>query len=241
MDENNGIPLYYQLKELIKENISKGVWKPEEKIPNEIELAEQYNISRSTVRQAILPLVREGLLYRKQGRGTFVSKPKLAADFINFYLPRELGNKHVLVKLKEIEPSDFVREALRLDSIQKVYELSRIRYIQLANEEPVAIEKSYIASDLVPSFTDHTLDGRLHDLLNDEYGIKIVNAESYIDPVIVDEYEASQLDVEPVTPALKITRIAKQFNEEPVVLTISIIRGDRCRIFLKSEQPVNQM
>lgn len=235
MDEKNGIPLYYKIKEQIKEKINEGVWRTDDQIPNEIDLAKQYNVSRSTVRQAILTLVREGLLYRKQGRGTFVAKPKLEADFINFYFPRELGTKHLLMKKKEIEPSESIRRALEIKPEQKVYELSRIRLIKLFNEEPAALETSYIASNLVPNFTNYTFEGRLYDLLHDEYGIDIIKAENYIDPIILDEYKAGLLGVKPVTPALKITRIGKKADNQPVVLTISIIRGDRCRMFLQSK------
>ncbi|WP_158735636.1 GntR family transcriptional regulator [Alteribacillus sp. YIM 98480] len=231
MNENNGIPLYYQLKEIIKEKINNGVWGVDDRIPNEIDLAKQYNLSRSTVRQAILTLVREGALYRKQGRGTFVAKPKLDADFINFYFPQDLGTQHKLIRNKEMECLPSINELLEIQSDQKVYELFRIR---LFNEEPAALEKSYITSDLVPNFENNNFEGRLYDLLSDEYGIDIVKAENYIEPIILEEYEASKLEVQPMTPALKLTRLGKDMTNQPVVFTESIIRGDRCRIYLKS-------
>lgn len=76
LDENILVPLYYQLKQIIKEKILTGEWKTNQRIPSETELCSQYEISRGTVRQALMELVREGILYRKQGKGTFVRNPE---------------------------------------------------------------------------------------------------------------------------------------------------------------------
>ncbi|HEY53160.1 MAG TPA: extracellular solute-binding protein [Caldilineae bacterium] len=72
IDRSSPIPIYYQLKVLIQEQIAQGEWRPGEKVPTEAELCERYGISRTPVRQALLELVREGVLTRRAGRGTFV-------------------------------------------------------------------------------------------------------------------------------------------------------------------------
>ncbi|MBI3962513.1 MAG: GntR family transcriptional regulator, partial [Deinococcus sp.] len=77
MARDSVIPLYYQLKELLRERIEAGEWEPGNQIPTEEELCERYKVSRITVREAIQGLVSEGLLYRQQGRGTFVAKAKI--------------------------------------------------------------------------------------------------------------------------------------------------------------------
>jgi len=74
--EESGIPLYQQLKNILKGQILSGVLKPGDRIPPETELCAKYGVSRITVRQAIHSLVEEGFLYRKQGKGTFVTSPK---------------------------------------------------------------------------------------------------------------------------------------------------------------------
>lgn len=95
LNKNSSIPLYYQVKEVIKEKIKCGEWKNDEKIPNELELVNQFSVSRSTVRQAILELVAEGLLIRRKGRGTFVKKLQHEGNFMTFSYPDELGKKHI--------------------------------------------------------------------------------------------------------------------------------------------------
>src|ERR1700687_2665493 len=79
---NSPLPRYYQLKEIMRERVRAGEWKPGDLIPSERELGETYGISRMTARQAITDLVNEGLFYREQGKGTFVSRNKITQQLI---------------------------------------------------------------------------------------------------------------------------------------------------------------
>ncbi|MBE3562031.1 MAG: GntR family transcriptional regulator, partial [Ktedonobacteraceae bacterium] len=77
LERSNPLPLYYQLKEVLKQQIRAGYFSPNDAIPSEPELVAQYHVSRATVRQALTELVHEGLLYRQHGRGTFVCEPRV--------------------------------------------------------------------------------------------------------------------------------------------------------------------
>ena len=77
LDRSSFVPLYYQLQELLKEQIESGVWEPGERLPSEPELARRYGISRVVVRQALAILEDDRQVIRMQGRGTFVAQPKL--------------------------------------------------------------------------------------------------------------------------------------------------------------------
>ena len=79
LDRSSFVPLYYQLQELIKEQIESGGWKPGDRLPSEPELARRYAVSRVVVRQALAILQDDGQIVRVQGRGTFVAEPKLDA------------------------------------------------------------------------------------------------------------------------------------------------------------------
>src|SRR3989442_12326795 len=79
---NSPLPRYYQLKEILRERTRSGEWKPGDLIPSERELSEQYGISRMTARQAITDLVNEGVFYREQGKGTFVSQRKITQQLL---------------------------------------------------------------------------------------------------------------------------------------------------------------
>src|SRR5207237_9066590 len=77
LERTNPLPLYYQLKEVLKQQIRSGHLAPHTAIPSEPELVANYHVSRATVRQALAELVHEGLLYRQHGKGTFVCEPRV--------------------------------------------------------------------------------------------------------------------------------------------------------------------
>ena len=80
LDKSRPIPLYYQVKESLLEKIKSRQFKVGDLIPSESELQEKYKVSRITIRRAIQELVQEGHLYTKQGKGTFVSRPKVSQE-----------------------------------------------------------------------------------------------------------------------------------------------------------------
>ncbi|WP_134703738.1 GntR family transcriptional regulator [Ammoniphilus sp. YIM 78166] len=232
--DENGLPLYYQLKEILKEKIEGGEWSPGDQIPNEIQLASDYKISRSTVRQAILDLVREGLLNRKQGKGTFVAAPKVEGNFISFRFPLEWGTKHVPLSLREIRCSPSIASSLHIVPNEKVYEILRLRYFK-EETEPSVLEKSYLRIDPYPDFLSHNFEGRVFDLLAEKYNVHISKTKTFIEPVLLSAYEAQVLEVMEGQPALKLTKLGMDAQGNPIILNKSIFRGDRCRLLFYSE------
>src|SRR5260221_10459477 len=77
LERSNPLPLYYQLKEVLRHQIQAGHLAPHTAIPSEPELVARYHVSRATVRQALTELVNEGLLYRQHGKGTYVCEPRV--------------------------------------------------------------------------------------------------------------------------------------------------------------------
>lgn len=161
IDKSLPIPLYYQLKELIIEHIDNGTYEEDQMIPTEFELIDKYELSRTTVRQALNELVSEGYLYRKKGVGTFVSNKTL----------RDLQKKHLqnnpvyqiphmiekqgqitstkFLEVKEEEASDEVAEALNISIGDKVWVMDRLRY---ANDTLVSFSRSYLQKNLIDDF-----------------------------------------------------------------------------------------
>jgi GntR family transcriptional regulator len=77
IDPTDVMPKYYQLANILRQQINNGDFQPHDAIPSERKLEQRYNLSRPTIRQAIDLLSRQGYLYRVHGKGTFVSPPKL--------------------------------------------------------------------------------------------------------------------------------------------------------------------
>ena len=71
--DQSPIPLYFQLKNIIKSKIISNEFQGQERLPSEAELCSDYNVSRPTIRQALSELEKEGFIYRVRGRGTFVT------------------------------------------------------------------------------------------------------------------------------------------------------------------------
>lgn len=231
LESGAGIALYYQLKEKLKEKIKNGVWTIGDQIPNEMDLMAQYQVSRTTVRQAVLDLVREGILIRKKGKGTFIAEPKYEADFtVNFCYPREFGNRHELVSAAAIPASDTTCEQLCLAQGETVYNIVRLRYF---HEEAVAIETLLIPERLFPGLLQLDLRERIFDLLAQHYGIQILKFNSTVEPVILTTKEAKLFGLDERKAALMIQRVCVDVEEKAYMLSKGIFRGDRCKLFFK--------
>ena len=91
MNPNSIVPLYVQVVECLKRDIENGVYNATGRIPTEAELAEQYKVSRITIRRAVDDLVSQGLVEKKQGKGTFICRQKFAKDIKNLQSFSETG------------------------------------------------------------------------------------------------------------------------------------------------------
>jgi GntR family transcriptional regulator len=235
LDQSSVIPLYHQLKEILKDSIESGESKPGDLIPSENELQQVYNISRNTVKKALDDLVQEGILNRIQGKGTFVSMPKIEQSLSGFYSfskviqSKGLEPKDIILSLeqKNVQPS--ITRWLMLPENGSVVELTRLR---CANNEPMILETSYIPLEVVPEISKVRLEeNSLYDLMQSEYGIIVTKAKETFEPVLVKNYESTYLQVQEGSPALLLERTAFESNGRPVEFCRSIVRGDRCRFY----------
>jgi GntR family transcriptional regulator len=161
IDRQSPVPLYYQLKEILLELIESEEVAPNTPIPTEKELEEQHQVSRTTVRQAIAELVNNGYLYRQQGVGTFVSRPKIghnAQELLSF--TDEMRLRRVkpgtqLLHFNRIVPSKKVARRLGLLAGEEVYEIQRLRFV---DSEPVGLHTSYLPVHNVPGLTYRKLE-----------------------------------------------------------------------------------
>lgn len=144
--QDNIIPLYQQLADIIRNSITSGELKYGDKIPTEVELSEKYNVSRITVRAAINELVESGFIIKKQGKGTFVSKPKVQRKIeylSSFTVACEASGLKVtneIIKREVIEPKIEDKKALELDDDDKLIYIQRVRF---AGGDPLMLENNY--------------------------------------------------------------------------------------------------
>lgn len=231
VSKDNPLPLHYQMKEILLEMIENEELKPDDMIPTERELCEIQNVSRMTVNKAILSLVNEGVLYREQGRGTFVSKPKEKQQlsklrgFTDDMSQKGFQTNTKILSFKLVKPTKKTRLMLKMNENQEnVIELTRLR---MREEEPVALETVWIPQYLCENMTIETIKGKsLYKVIEEEYGHKLVKADQTIEPVQLNGDESDLLHQKNGALALLFRRTTYIENGIPIEYTKTIYRSD---------------
>lgn len=228
---NSPVPRYYQLKEILLERVRRGEWKPGDLIPSERELSETYNISRMTARQAITDLVNEGVFYREQGRGTFVTQNKITQQLLNLTGftedIRARGQRpSTKVLTASLSPADDVAaERLRINPGDMVFVLRRLR---LADDEPLAIEVSMLNFKGCERLAEEDLEhNSLYRLLETQYGIPLMEADQEIEAGLIGDEEAKILKVPTGSAALFTRRTTYTDRNRPIEYAKSVYRGNK--------------
>lgn len=225
---------YYQLAEILREEIRLGKLKPGNQFPTEDSLCREYRVSRGTVRQAISLLVQEGLIARQQGRGTFVNSPRLGPTFFtltNFnedIRQQQRRPSTQLLTLEVVAAGPEAAERLALTVGTPVIHIVRLR---LADDQPVVHETRYLAQSLCPALMDDDLEtGSIHSLLIHKYHIPLIRTIHTIEVRILSPTETRLLRVKPGTAAFFVDRLTytttSEVDECPAVWYQAIYRGD---------------
>lgn len=237
LDLEGVVPLHHQVKEDLAIQIHSGRWRPDEQIPSEADLCRHYGVSRGTVRQAIADLVQQGLIHRKQGRGSFVSKPKFEGSVLGSYrlymkdMPLDPGSR--VVRCQRQRPSREIQRILHLGDGEGAYRLERVRFVQGV---PISLQVSYIPAQLCPGLEDKDLHGEhLYNLLQREYDVRFLRAEEFVEPMLADEYVAKHLHIAVGSPVFLVERYSYMFNDRIGEFRRAHMRGDlyRYRIDLR--------
>lgn len=195
LKDSSQIPLYSQLKQAIKEDIRNDKYKIGEQLPTEMELCEEFNVSRVTVRRAIQELVQEKVLYRKQGKGTFVSEAKIKRELVSLG-----GFSDVAIQSGQEPSSQILKNRVRkagqqlaelfnIDSDSEILELKRILSI---NNKPLIIEKSYYPIAKFPNLEAYIGENvSTYKVLKDYYRTDVVKANKTLDIILSDAEQST--------------------------------------------------
>jgi GntR family transcriptional regulator len=234
LERQNPKPLYVQLQEIIREKIEGEEWKPHSMIPSENELSKVYGVSRMTARSVVSHFVREGLLYRVQGKGTFVAEPKITTASLSYMGIREqlerMGYQTVtkLLDVKKTACPERILKKLALTRGTEVYVVERLRYLK---EEPLSIHISYLPAKCCGNLETKALeDEQLCVILDQEYGLKRGKVIETLESTLAGDREADLLAVKPGYPLLLLEDIIYNKNGEPFEYTKVLFRGDKIKI-----------
>ncbi len=238
IDPNAPAPLYYQIRENLRELIRSGELPPGDLIPSERELSEFYGVNRLTVRQAVTELVHDGLLRRQHGVGTFVCDQKITQEMpdLTGFTERMIraghkpGNK--VLSLTRQAPARSAAQMLNLPPDSVVIKIVRLR---LVDDEPIMMETCYLPASLVPGLEVQHLEEEqsLYRLLTTRYGIQAIEADEVLEPVILTSYEAEILQTDPGRPALLVEGVVYTADRQPIEFTKSLVRGDKARFYFR--------
>lgn len=236
LDGNSPVSLYYQLKEIFLTKITNREWKPNEKIPTEFALADTYKVSRITVRQALAELEKNGYLTRKQGRGTFVSIPKIEQNLTSFYSFSEEFRKRGfkpssrVLEFQLVVAGVDIAEKLKLSTGEQVYYIKRLRY---ADELVVALEATYLPAGLFPGLSDADIEEKaLYDIMREKYSVIPSSAEEYIGAAQLSEKESVYFQLKKGMAVLDIERFTYG-AQGCIEYTHGFVRGDIFRFCVK--------
>lgn len=229
-------PLYHQLKAILQEAIEIGVWRPDDQLPTEDELAHHFSVSKMTVRQALGELSTMGYVRRVQGRGTFAARPEVelgSREFTSFTHEMRRHNLHPTTEVLEQsvdEATDAIAAALHIEPGAPVFRLKRLR---LADGTPMGIQCAWLPLEIVPGIVN--LDFRnasLYDVLETRYGLRPERAHETHFAVLISAADACLLSVEAGAPGLAAERITLLADGRRLEFVESVMRGDRYRIVL---------
>jgi GntR family transcriptional regulator len=232
IDPANIIPKYYQLANILRQQIEDGTWKQHELILSERQLEDQYNLSRPTIRQAIDLLVRQGYLYRVHGKGTFVSPPKLQkgilelTSFSEDMRNRGLKPGQVFLEFAYMDAPAKVARHLELPHGRKVLRIKRIR---TGNGEPIGIQDSYLALEPGQELTRKEVEARgsIYALLQEKFGVFPSEADETLEVTLATAEEAKLLEIPEGSPLLLNERTLWSQNRKAVEFVTILYRGDR--------------
>ncbi len=231
LKKGSAIPLYYQLKVWLVEQIDGGKLVPGDQAPTEQELCEQFDLSRGTVRRALGELISEQRLYLVRGRGTFIADPPrppwvlATAVSIADALEKQgvpFETRILAQRLQEADPA--VATRLRVEPGAAVVFLKRLRIVE---GKPLVIFTSYLPDRLVPGLCEIDLTNKsLYRVLGETHGLRI----SYMDRVLcarlADEAEVAQLQMQMPAAVHVFENLAYDTNGNPLDFGYDVYRGD---------------
>ncbi|WP_158915239.1 GntR family transcriptional regulator [Caulobacter sp. S45] len=223
---DDSTPLYLQLAANLRRHINDGGIDPGNALPSERDLMEMTGMSRVTIRKAIEKLIEEGLLFRKQGSGTFVA-PRIEApgSILSGFSEdaRRRGDSPGVIWMFRTyaTPTDEEATALEISQTTSVARLGRVR---LLGGEPLAIEHAVVPARFLPNLSE--LGDSLYAALGSG-GFNPVTGQQRIRASLATPTEAGIFSIRQNSEVLRIERLTRLADGTPVEFTRSAYRGDR--------------
>ncbi|WP_265458442.1 GntR family transcriptional regulator [Enterococcus sp. HY326] len=223
-------PLYSQMVEKLKLTIATAL-NPGDQLPSEHDLIADFNVSRTTVRLALKELERLGYIYRKKGKGSFVSdrnqKMTNLSKNYSFTEQMELAGKKaqtLVLEFSIVPATCFLANALRVKQDEEVIRLKRLR---CGDGEPMMLELSFLPQKKFAQLTLEMIEAKpLYDIFFEEFHEVIRFADEEFYASVASKEDAELLNISCGSPVLNLVRTTYSDENEVIEYTLSVARGD---------------
>jgi GntR family transcriptional regulator len=235
LDKSSHIPLYRQLLSKLVRQIEAGELKVGERLPSEREMAEQLNVSRITARQAVDALVDSGLVYREQGRGTFVAEPKMRGlqgftSFSEDLVARGFRPSSRVITQELVPADEKLQQQLKIGPEDQALHLVRVR---MADEYPVAIQLTYLNHRLCPGIEHEDFGTHsLFTVLREKYYLHPAWTEVEMEALPATAEEAHLLEIVEGEPVLVVRGLTYTEAFEIIEDVRTVYRGKGLVLYL---------
>ncbi|MGF1755686.1 phosphonate utilization transcriptional regulator PhnR [Vibrio makurazakiensis] len=201
---------YVKIKDVIVEQIESGMLSPMQKLPAERKLAESFDTTRVTLREALSLLEAEGRIYREDRRGWFISPAPLRYDptqtlnFTNMALAQNRKPNTELVSAKGILATKQATKLLQLSPFSDVFRIDRVRYLE---DRPVVYVTNYIRPELFPNLLDYDLSKSLTDIYREHFGVVYQKIRYRVSTTSLLGETAQALRATSGSPAMVVERV----------------------------------
>jgi DNA-binding GntR family transcriptional regulator len=239
VDRSAPLPVYFQIAGDIRRRLDGGEWSAGERIEAEVELARQYEVSRVTVRQALAELVKDDLLERRRGSGTYVrgQRQPLVYDLsltvgalANRWQEAEFDNRAEVIEASIVDASGDIRHRLQLPRARTCLYMMRRVFI---NGQPTVLYRSWLDSALAPGLeVSPRLTGSLSRVLSEDYGFAPARAETELEVVRATREETRLLQAASDVPIVMVTSTTYLQSGRPLEHAQLAWLGDRVRFHI---------
>lgn len=239
--DSEHIPQYIKIKEYLLNLISEK--KPNDIIPSENAIAAAFSVSRGTAKQAVMELVNEGLLYRSQGKGTFVREPTIPRSFENLpSFTEDIRRYHKnpstrILSLQSVNPPAQVSSLFGLRDSERVIKFKRV---VSTDGVPVVVVTSYLNPYIYPKLQSSDFEDSLYKALKKKYGVVPTKAQDTYSIVDISPKTAAILECTKLGSVCFSQRIAYLEDDIAAEYVESFIRSDRFKLNIRiGELPEN--
>lgn len=238
IDKQSSVPLYLQIQNYIVEQIHQGGYAPGTQVPSELELSAQLSVSRMTARKALDALVSKGLLYRRKGKGTYVTDGVVSYNLTtmhSFSRTLQARGYRIDTRVLLVDVAVGAPEVLAGLNLDPGSRLVVVRRLRLVDSKPAAIHIAYLDHRVYAPLLEVDLSREsLLASMQEISGVPNAYTSDSVQADLANGEEARLLKIERGSPVLRVEGVAYSEYGEPTRFSRAVYRGDMFRLNVKN-------